>query len=373
MYLNSTMHEAGVYVHIPFCAAKCSYCDFLSFSGMEKIYDCYVTSLLNEIRTAKIEKVTTVYIGGGTPTVLPINHIQSILACIYDLPLTVDAEISIEVNPGTVNHEYFKLLNDSGVNRLSFGLQTTNNQHLLSIGRIHTYEQFINNYHSALENGFKNINVDLIFNLPYQTVNCFYETLIKVISLKPQHISFYSLTLCENTPLWIDIQKEVLTLSDEVDRSMYYLACKQLSNAGFIHYEISNAAKPGFECKHNIDCWLHKPYIGFGLGSHSFDGVRRWNNPENFNDYFNRTTPVYECLCKKDLISEAMILGLRLLDGINEQSFIKKYGVIPSEYYSSQIKSLLNEELICKNNNRIYLTPRGLDFANYVFTHFMEV
>ena len=366
------MHEAGVYIHIPFCATKCSYCDFLSFSGMEQIYDSYVDVLLSEIRSANIISVSTVYIGGGTPTVLPVNLMQNVLACISDLPLVNDAEITIEVNPGTVNLDYLQLIKSAGINRISFGLQSTCNNLLASIGRIHSYELFLENYLSAQDVGFDNINVDLIFGLPGQTTVTFEQTLSMILDLEPQHVSFYSLTLCENTPLWNDICLGKISLpDDEVDRSMYHFASKFFGKNGYVHYEISNAAKPGFECSHNLDCWRHKPYIGFGLGAHSFDGQKRWSNPSTFADYFSFKEPKFELLSDDQLISESMILGLRLLDGVDESLFESRYRVRPSVFFDGQISKLVSDGLLELSNNRVRLTSLGLDLANQVFMQFL--
>ena len=366
------MHEAGVYVHVPFCASKCNYCDFLSFSNIEYLYEDYVVNLLNEIQTSAIEKVTTVYIGGGTPTVLPLKLLQRVLTCVCDLPLTAKAEITVEVNPGTVNRDYLLFLKSAGVNRLSFGLQSTNDELLAGIGRLHSFDQFLDNYLSARDIGFDNINVDLMFGLPGQDIESFAESLSVVLNLEPQHISFYSLTPCENTPLWNDLLLGKISLTEDVvDRNMYHFASKFLASNGYLHYEISNAAKPGFVCVHNIDCWQHKPYIGFGLGAHSFDGNRRWSNPSTFADYFACVKPDVEFLSNEQLMSEAMILGLRLLDGVDELVFESRYGIRPSEVYYEQIIKLVSDCLVMIDKNHIRLTPYGLDLANQVYMQFL--
>ena len=367
------MHEAGVYIHIPFCAAKCIYCDFLSFPGSRHLYEHYINSLTSEIRAAHIEKVTTVFIGGGTPSVLPAGLMQDLLNCVFDLRLAGDAEVSIEINPDTVTKDYLKLLKSAGVNRLSIGLQSDCNQMLALLGRVHSYEQFLENFYSAMDIGFDNINVDLMFNLPSQTTAVFYETLSVILALQPRHISFYSLTPCEDTPLWHDLSAGRLSLPDDyTDRSMYHSASKLLTSNGYLHYEISNAAKPGFECRHNIDCWKHKPYFGFGLGAHSFDGKRRWSNPSTFSDYFSRAKLEIQLLTNEEILSEAMILGLRLLDGINEPHFESKYKVKPSVYFSRQISHLVCVGLVECSGNYIRLTSLGLDLANRVFMQFLR-
>ena len=366
------MLEAGIYIHIPFCISKCIYCDFLSFSGCESLYEPYVNALLAELRLASIEQISTVYIGGGTPTVLPLPMLCNILTSVLDLPLSKDAEISIEVNPGTVSYEYLKLIKSAGINRLSFGLQSTDNHLLSLLGRVHTYSQFLENFINARNIGFNNINIDLMFGLPEQSAKVFGDTLSTVLNLNPEHVSFYSLTPSENTSLWKDLMTNKVYLPcDETDRKMYYLALNLLANRGYSHYEISNAAKTGFECIHNLDCWLHKPYIGFGLGASSFDGNKRWSNPSAFSDYFARVKPEFQVLSDKELISEAMILGLRLIDGIDELLFESRYGIRPSKYFSDQIAKLIQDGFLERSINKIRLTSLGLDLANHVYMHFL--
>ena len=365
------MLEAGVYIHIPFCSSKCYYCDFLSFEGKEFLFDEYVRTLLNEAQGTNFSEVSSVYIGGGTPSILPAKQMQKVLSYVSKLPLANDAEVSIEVNPGTVTKDYLLMLKADGINRLSFGLQTTCNETLAKIGRLHSFEQFLENYFAAKEVGFGNINVDLMFGLPNQTVMCFEKDLSNLLFLEPQHISFYSLTPCENTPLWNNLQGFCLP-SDEADRHMYHLAAKMLADYGYRHYEISNAAKPGFECTHNINCWRHEPYIGFGLGSHSFDGKKRWSNPIKFDDYFECVDPNFEMLTNKELESEAMILGLRLIDGVDELFFESKFGAKPTSLFEQQISKLVEEGLIEIESSRIKLTSLGLDLANRVFVQFLQ-
>ena len=365
------MLEAGVYIHIPFCTSKCFYCDFLSFEGKEFLFDEYVRALLNEAQRANFSEVSSVYIGGGTPSILPAKQMQKVLSYVSKLPLVNSAEFTIEINPGTVTKDYLLMLKAGGINRLSFGLQTTCNETLTKIGRSHSYEQFLENYLAAKEFGFGNINVDLMFGLPNQTVKCFEKDLSNLLFLEPQHISFYSLTPCKNTPLWDSLQDFCLP-SDEADRHMYHLATNMLAEYDYKHYEISNAAKPGFECIHNINCWRHMPYLGFGLGAHSYDDKKRWNNPTKFDDYFACAKPSFEMLTNKELESEAMILGLRIIDGIDELIFESKYGAKPTTLFEQQITKLVYEGLIELGNNRIRLTSLGLDLANRVFVHFLQ-
>ncbi|MCL1843731.1 MAG: radical SAM family heme chaperone HemW [Defluviitaleaceae bacterium] len=290
------MHAAGVYVHVPFCVQKCIYCDFLSFSvgknsAKNSAKNIYVAALLNEIKNARTNKlfahgIDSVYIGGGTPTALPAPLLCEILRAVASLPLLPGAEFTVETNPGT--HEYFAALKTHGVNRLSFGVQSTHDFLLRTLGRIHTKEDFIKNFRAARDAGFDNINVDLMFSLLGQTTAHWRETLAEITLLSPEHISAYSLTPAENTPLHEQLEAGAIHLpSDETDRDMYHTARRILAEAGYIHYEISNFAKPGRESRHNVNCWTMRPYIGFGLGAHSFDGNARWHNIEDMEQYIS--------------------------------------------------------------------------------------
>ena len=367
------MRDLGLYLHIPFCSAKCSYCDFFSFSGMEHLFEPYVNRLLSELSSAEISDTTTVYVGGGTPTALTASLLYKVLTSVSELPLAQDVEFTIEINPGTVDRDYLQLIKSTGVNRISFGLQSTCNSELSLIGRIHTYEQFKENYLCAKDIGFCNINVDLMFGLPNQAVFDFEKTLLAILSLRPQHLSFYSLTPSEGTPFWSYLTSGRFTLpDDDVDRNMYHLASDFLTKFGYNHYEISNAALPGYECIHNTNCWQHKPYLGFGLGASSFDGQKRWNNPSNFEDYLSGVKPEIQLLSEEDLISEAMMLGLRMLGGIDEFLFESVYRIKPSLFFSEQIDKLVSNGLIECNSNRIRLTSLGLDLANQVFMSFLQ-
>jgi oxygen-independent coproporphyrinogen-3 oxidase len=363
----------SAYIHIPFCVKKCVYCDFLSFefstAKSAKTADehgAYVRALINEIRVADFSetKIDTVYIGGGTPTALPSYFLCEIIRCVKELPLLPNAEITVEANPGTLDAEYLYALKENGVTRLSIGLQSTHEDLLRTIGRIHMKEEFTKNFRAARKAGFDNISVDLMFSLPRQTMRQWYETLSEVIALSPEHISAYSLTPAEKTPLWTQIENGEVILPDEkTDREMYHEARKILMQAGYVHYEISNFAKPNRESRHNINCWTMKPYIGFGLGAHSFDGTARWHNAENINDYIeeNRRNPLNKTiLSEADLSAEKMILGLRLMRGVT-----------PLEKYKDEIEKLIKNGLLIREENRILLSEKGLDLANHVFLEFV--
>jgi len=358
----------GIYIHIPYCLRKCAYCDFLSFSGDCDSFDAYVCVLLEELRqnAEVMRKVDTVYIGGGTPTVLPAPLLCGILEAVKGFPLTEDVEITVEANPGTLNPEYLQALKAHGTNRLSIGLQATRPELLGSLGRAHTMADFTNNFHSARKAGFDNINVDLMFALPSQQIAHWQKTLQEIIALEPEHISAYSLIPAEGTPLWEKIKSGVIRLPDDaLDRDMYHLARQILSEAGYKHYEISNFAKPGRESRHNINCWKLRPYIGFGLGAHSFDGRARWHNTENITEYLSGAPKKRDImqLSNSDLIEEAMILGLRLSEGVPEQDF---------PLYKNEISKLVSDGLLTRNGGNIALTPYGMDLANRVFAEFLQ-
>ncbi|MCL2839263.1 MAG: radical SAM family heme chaperone HemW [Defluviitaleaceae bacterium] len=344
----------GVYIHIPFCLRKCIYCDFLSFPQKDENFSAYVNALVQELKTAKLQQVDTVYIGGGTPTVLPHHLMCEILQTVEGLPLMKNTEITVEANPGTLTPEYLKALKTSGVTRLSIGLQTTHPELLQTLSRAHSKDDFTKNFHAAREAGFDNINIDLMFALPSQTHEHWLETLKEVIILSPEHISAYSLIPPENVDMPI--------ADDDTDRKMYHNARKILTDAGYIHYELSNFAKPDKESRHNINCWKMKPYIGFGLGAHSFDGRTRWHNNESLDAYIHdpQDKKNLHHLTETDLMAEEMILGLRLCEGVNEPL-----------HYKNEIAKLVNDGLLTRQQGKVALTPYGMDFANQVFIAFL--
>ena len=356
----------GIYVHIPFCKQKCKYCDFISFSCMEKI-DAYFDVLIKEIKNKKIyapKEVTTIYIGGGTPS-LPESK-------------STNAEITIEVNPGTVTKEKLIDYRNAGVNRLSIGLQSTNNEILKLIGRIHNYEEFLNTYNLAKEVGYNNINVDLMLGIPTQTENDVIDSVNKVISLNPKHISIYSLIVEENTEIQRMINCGILNMpSEDVERNMYWKTKKILEKNGFIQYEISNFAKKGYESKHNLDCWNQEEYIGMGLASHSYFNRKRFSNIDNLDKYIEnencleKNIIINEVQKKEEQAKEYMLIGLRKIDGISISKFEKKFRINPLFYFRFEINNLVEKGLIEVDLDNIKLTKKGLDFANIVFEEFV--
>lgn len=336
--------ETGIYVHIPFCAKKCYYCDFISFSNKKEMIKDYIGALKKEIEyigTNTLEstqntEITTIYIGGGTPSFIESEYIETIIKTIKEnCCVKENAEITIEVNPGTVTKDKLQVYRRSGINRLSIGLQSTDNNLLKQIGRIHTYEQFLDTYNLAREVGFKNINVDLMLALPNQKIEVLENSLKKIIKLGPEHISVYSLILEEGTKMFDLVKnKELDLLDDDIERRMYWTTKEELERSGYNHYEISNFAKKGYESKHNLNCWKQEEYIGIGLAAHSYVGGIRYSNTENLNKYINTfklgknikdIITIHEKQSEDDKQKEYMILGLRKTEGVKISDFKNKF------------------------------------------------
>lgn len=379
-----SLEEIGVYVHIPFCKRKCNYCDFTSFTGMDQNIEKYIEAIKKEIINSKEflkEKIIrTIYIGGGTPSYINEKYIVDILKSIKEIgKISKNVEITIEVNPGTANYEKLKSYKEAGVNRISIGLQSTNDIILNKIGRIHNYQEFINTYLDA-RNLFNNINVDLMLALPDQNIEDLEDSLNKVINLNPEHISVYSLILEENTKMYNDFQQGKINLPDEeTERNMYWLMKNTLEKNEYIHYEISNFAKPGYESKHNMDCWNQKHYLGFGLGASSYIDNRRFSNIKNINTYienieneeYDKNIILEEEQTKEEQMNEFMILGLRKINGIDINKFYEKFNESLIDKYKTILDKLDKEKLIKINNNKVKLTNKGIDLANIVWEEFI--
>ena len=381
------MESLGIYVHIPFCKRKCKYCDFKSFACEENVYERYINALKSEIKIASksimptIHEVDTIYIGGGTPSLIDAKYIEEIIETIYqNIKVAGNAEVTIEVNPGTVNKEKLETYKKLGINRLSIGLQSADNELLNLIGRVHTYEEFLDVYNMAREVGFNNINVDLMLALPTQTESVLVDSLLKVINLKPNHISLYSLILEEGTALEKEIEEGKYTLIDEdIERKMYHKTKNILEKNGYNHYEISNFAKKGFESKHNLNCWDQKEYLGFGLAAHSYYRNKRFSNIQDLDEYIDniekfiisKNVEVHEIQDRESKAKEFMLLGLRKIDGVSISEFERRFRVHPLFYFRFEISRLEEEELIEVDLDKIRLTKRGLDLANQVFEAFV--
>lgn len=380
--------ELGIYVHIPFCIKKCIYCDFVSYPNKLKEQNLYTDKVIEEIeeRKERFQKydVTTIYFGGGTPSCLDSANIIRILNKIYEVIGITNSnknykeiETTIEVNPGTTTKQKLKEYKEAGFNRLSIGLQSSNNEILKMLGRIHTFENFMQTYKEAREVGFGNINVDIMIGLPNQTVQDIKETIEKVLKLKPEHISAYSLILEENTKMTQLVEQGILQLPDEeMERREYWYMKNKLELAGYKHYEISNFAKPSMESKHNVNCWNQKEYLGFGVAAHSYENKIRYSNTINLDEYLQ--TPnisehkiVQEKQDKIEEEKEFMLLGLRKIEGISVQKFKEKFGENPIYLFRQELEKLVQEDLIEVDLDQIKLTNKGLDFANLVWEEFV--
>lgn len=383
--------KLGVYIHIPFCVKKCAYCDFLSMPAKEEKQEEYVQKLIEEIRSfrafAENYEVDTVFIGGGTPSILREGQIAKIMEALHQTFLVVSqAEITLEGNPGTLNREKLLEYKKAGINRLSIGLQSVHERELKLLGRIHSYEEFLENYEKAKKAGFDNINIDLMFGLPGQSPADFLKSLETVADLSPAHISAYGLIIEEGT-LFYERYKEEERLRDkglspsllpgeEEEREMYEDTKKILEKNGYIHYEISNYAKPGFFCRHNCKYWQRKPYLGLGVGAASFIEEKRVCNPAAFEEYgagiLSERIKKASRLSKQERIEEFLFLGLRLQEGVSLKEFQRQFGKQIEEIYGKELTKLKREELIQIVQNRLSLTERGIDVSNYVFASFIR-
>jgi oxygen-independent coproporphyrinogen-3 oxidase len=404
--------EIGLYIHIPFCKHKCYYCDFVSYANKKKFFKKYVECVKKEIGKYARENrimsehglepkyvIKTIYIGGGTPSLIDEEYIEDILKSIrenFEITSNLEEnyeaqdeeiknynsqiETTIEVNPGTVTKEKLQKYLECGINRLSIGLQAVQDNLLKEIGRIHTFEDFQNVYKWAREVGFENINVDLMIGLPNQTLDDVKESTKKVMALKPEHISVYSLILEENTKLEDMVIKGKLELpDDEIERKMYWYVKKTLEKYKYIHYEISNFARPGFESKHNSDCWNQNEYIGIGAAASSFMNNARYENTSDLEEYISniendkpsKNIQLQELLDDESKIDEYMMLSLRKISGVNISEFKRKFNQNPIIRYNKILEKLIKEELIEIDGNNIRLSSKGIDLANLVWEEFI--
>ena len=380
-----------IYIHIPFCVKKCDYCDFLSAPCDDETKKNYVDALCREIEWAKdcLDEylVDTVFIGGGTPSILEGKQIEKIMGTLRSCAkISSDAEITIECNPGTLDKEKLEAYKSAGINRISLGLQSANDTELKSIGRIHNYEDFKKSFNLARLAGFKNINVDLMSALPEQTVDSYKETLAKVVTLNPEHISAYSLIVEDETPLKERVENGLVELPNEDDeREMYYYTKKFLEKTGYKRYEISNYAKDGFECRHNIGYWKRVEYLGFGIGAASLFEGKRFSNTPDINRYINMLEKDFlnadevwesineseEVLTKNDEMEEFMFLGLRMMDGIKKSDFKQIFGTDIYSVYGEILEKLESQALLVIDGDSIRLTDRGIDISNQVLANFL--
>ena len=392
------MKSFSIYIHIPFCVKKCSYCDFLSAPADESTKRRYVDRLLEEMEKASKEyrdyEAVSVFFGGGTPSVLTAEDTGRIMGLLNKrFRIRPDAEITTEINPKTASYEKLKAYFDLGMNRLSIGLQSAAEKELAVLGRIHSFQDFCETFHAARQAGFSNINVDIMSALPGQSAESYSDTLKKVLLLSPEHISAYSLIIDEGTPFYERYHKEddlrkagkdprevhecgnlfPPLPSEEEEREMYEETERLLGEYGYRRYEISNYAKPGYECLHNTVYWTGKEYAGFGIGAASYMGGVRFKNTEKLQDYLNGDFKKAEktMLKKADRMEEFMFLGLRMINGVSRKEFLIRFGVSMEEVYEAALRKMVEQGLLKIEGDRVFLTYKGLDVANYVMAEFL--
>ena len=376
-----------LYIHIPFCVRKCLYCDFLSQPASDLVQHGYVEQLLAEIdRESGYYQgygVVSVYLGGGTPSILKAEDIRAILEKIRQcFCLEADAEITIETNPGTANLDKLKAFADCGINRISLGLQSADDKELKTLGRIHTFDEFLKTYQRVRLAGFTNVNVDLMSALPGQTLASWKSTLRRVLMLKPEHISAYSLMIEEGTPFYeMYHDHPELLPSEEEDREMYYATRQIIKEHGLERYEISNYALPGYECRHNIGYWTGVEYLGLGLGASSYLQGFRFRNEPDLDTYRRINMKADDAdwrlhqditeLSEKDRIEEFMFLGLRMMRGVSGSEFLERFGQNMWNVYSKVLPKLKENGLIEVESPYVRLTDFGIDISNYVLSEFL--
>ncbi|MBS7338933.1 MAG: oxygen-independent coproporphyrinogen III oxidase [Lachnospiraceae bacterium] len=383
------MKKLAIYIHIPFCVRKCLYCDFLSAPASDETREQYVQALCREIREERKSyvnyKIETIFLGGGTPSLLSGEQLDRILGTVFDAyQVADDCEISMEVNPGTVTKEKLKAYKRAGVNRLSIGMQSAVEEELQSLGRIHSSEDAFDTYELAIKTGFNNINIDLMSAIPGQTIESWKESLKRILDLEPApaHVSAYSLIIEEGTPFF----EKTPTLPDEdTEREMYKITNDILSEAGYLRYEISNYAKPGFACRHNCTYWERGSYAGFGIGAASLVEQVRFSNTRNLKDYLgkylkNATVAIKENrqeLSVEEQMEEFMFLGLRMMRGVSAGKFSDLFGKTIEQVYPGIVEKYCRQGLLQKipeqgsGEVRIALTERGIDVSNVIMADFL--
>lgn len=375
--MNST-DKSGIYIHIPFCVKKCKYCDFLSY-GNPLCLDDYVEALIREINSFHYDDIVdSVFLGGGTPTLLNASQIANIMEAVYRrFTIYHDCEITMEGNPGTITPDRIKEYALAGINRFSMGIQSLNNRELEILGRIHSEDEALKCYDYIRNAGIDNINVDIMSGIPEQTLDSYQRTLEKIVELKPEHISSYSLIIEEGTPFYEMYEKGELQLPDEdTEREMYYLTERILIENDYTRYEISNYSRPMRESRHNIKYWKRNEYVGFGLGASSLVNNRRYSNTTDMRKYIEKAGRMdirenFQNLSEKDKIEEYMYLGLRMMEGIDINDFEATFGKNIYEIYGNIINRFIEEKLMISEGLRLKLTPRGIDVSNMVLAEFL--
>lgn len=375
---------AGIYIHIPFCKQKCLYCDFVSGQGCDADMEEYQSALMNEIESTDIkEEVDSIFFGGGTPSVYPVKYIEEILGLIKSKwKISRECEITIEVNPGTVDLEKLNKYKAAGINRISMGLQSANDNELKKLGRIHNYSDFVVSYENVRKVGFDNVNIDLMSAIPGQTLDSYKETLKKVVEMKPEHISSYSLIVEEGTPFfeWYgeDGEKQAELPDEDIEREMYYFTKQYLEKSGYERYEISNYAKKGYECRHNIKYWERKNYYGFGVAAASLVNNVRYTNISDKKIYIQNKGNIskiredIDVIDKVEQMEEYMFLGLRKIKGVSIMEFFNIFNVDINEVYKDVVKKHLEKGLCTIEGDYLRLTERGIDISNFVMSDYIK-
>lgn len=386
--------KSGIYIHIPFCARKCRYCDFFSYAADESTKLAYIKALVREIEAYgkiirksenKVE-ISTVYIGGGTPSVVPAEYIDEILRAISLAFCNGEKfqgqEITIEMNPATVTQDKLEKYRESGINRISIGMQSANDKELELLGRLHSYDDFVACYEMVRKTGFRNVNIDVMSALPRQTISSYEDTLQKVIDLDPEHISSYSLIIEQGTPfygLYGENGSKKSELPDEdTERDMYDLTVEKLAEAGYERYEISNYSKAGMYSRHNTSYWKRTPYHGFGAGASSFWGNKRWKNTSDMKKYLQldperleEIRTEVEDITRMDAMSETVFLGLRMTKGISKKEFFEAFNEDIHAVFGKEIEKHVKAGTMIEEGDRLFLSERGIDVSNYVFADFV--
>ena len=397
------MKDIGLYIHIPFCKRKCYYCDFVSFSNSEEKIEEYIDCLICEIKEVAenvkfqfqqkkgdLVNVRSIYIGGGTPSYIDSKYIKQILNTIrnsYDFVMAglIDKqeqfpEITIEINPGTVTEEKLLDYKNSGVNRISIGMQATQDRLLTQLDRIHSYQEFEMTYHLTRKVGFENINIDFMFGLPNQTLDDVKESLQKIKILNPEHVSVYSLIVEDGTTLSKQIEEGIMKLPNErLERTMYWTIKNFLEENGYKHYEISNFAMQNKESRHNLDCWNQKEYFGFGVAAHSYVDNVRFSNITDLNSYienYKNNEPEKNFVFHEkenylDMMKEYLLLGFRKIKGVSKRDFENKFQLPIESIFKLELEELKRKDLILENEDFYYLSDKGIDLANLVFEKFV--
>ncbi len=374
-------HNITIYIHFPFCRSKCGYCSFVSYQGYEAYIPAYISALKKELAARATEQlVSSIYFGGGTPSILSSQQIEDVLKAVFSLfAVQDDAEITIEANPGTIDELYLSALRIIGINRLSLGIQSFNDSELAMLGRIHNSSEAKDAVKQARRAGFSNLNLDLLYGLPKQDLHSWQDTLTQAIDLQPEHLSLYPLSLEGDEPMFRLIKRgEMPALDPDRSADQYELAEHLLGEKGYKHYEISNWAKEGFECKHNIGYWRIQPYLGVGVAAHSYFGGHRLANTKDVDRYIDAFLCNMPIMWEQNeeikpdlMLSEAVIMGLRLTDGINLDEINSRFGIDLLKTYNSQIDELTGLGLLECMKRNIKLTNRGRLLGNEVFCRFI--